>query len=266
MLTAEQKTQYREQGYVLVSGLFTEGELDRLESEFDGIIERRLGHDAQLDATWEGDWKNQYGRTTITHTHDVQAYSAEWTKLLVHDRLTEALADCLGTPNVQLHHTKLFQKPRESGSGFPMHQDAPFFPHARHSLMAAIIHLTSADDVNGCVRVIAGSHRPARILPTLPDTKHLDPDRYPVDQAVACPAERGDVLLFSYLTIHGSGPNRSDRLRKTVLVQVRDPEDEPTVDTHRSHAQGLMLRGVNPLTTGRAAAEATLDAQNAVAR
>jgi ectoine hydroxylase-related dioxygenase (phytanoyl-CoA dioxygenase family) len=54
------------------------------------------------------------------------------------------------------------------------------------------------------------------------------------------------VLFFNYLTIHGSGPNRSDRTRKTVLVQARDPLDEPTEDVHRSNAQGMMLRGINP--------------------
>ena len=70
---------------------------------------------------------------------------------------------------------------------------------------------------------------------------------YTVPAALACPAERGDVLFFSYLTIHGSKPNRSDQVRKTVLVQLRDPTDRPTVDTHRSHGQGLMLRGIDPL-------------------
>lgn len=256
---------YDADGYVLVRGLFTEEQMDRLEAEFDGIVERRLKNRAQLDATWDGEWKDAYGGTTILHTHDVQAYSAAWAMTLFHEPLTDAMAACLGSPNVQLHHTKLFQKPRESGSGFPMHQDAPFFPHERHSMMAAIIHVSDADETMGCVRVVPGSHRPAQILPTVAGKNYLDPAAYPVEQAMACPAQRGDVLLFNYLTIHGSGVNQSDKLRKTVLVQVRDPEDTPTQDVHRSHAQGLMLRGVHPLT-GRAAADGTLDTGNAVVR
>ncbi len=52
--------------------------------------------------------------------------------------------------------------------------------------------------------------------------------------------------------------NRSRRMRKTVLVQFRDPGDSPQADVHRSHAQGLMLRGIDPLE-GRSAAPGTLD-------
>ncbi len=38
------------------------------------------------------------------------------------------------------------------------------------------------------------------------------------------------MAIFSYLTIHGSGINRSPRTRKTVLVQFRDPTDRPTAE------------------------------------
>ncbi len=261
MLTKDQIAQYHEDGYTLASGLFTEAELDRLEAEFDGIIERRLANQAQLHTSWKGEW-NRDGGTTLIHTHDVQAYSAEWTKLLVHDRFTEAMADCLGTDNVQLHHTKLFQKPTENGSGFPMHQDTPYFPHEKHTMMAGIIHLSDADEQMGCVRVVPGSHK-LGLLDTVEGHKHLDPEEYPLEDALPCPAKRGDVLFFNYLTIHGSGANKSDRIRKTVLVQVRDAADKPTVNTHRSHAQGMMLRGINPLSGGAASADGTLETGNA---
>ena len=58
------------------------------------------------------------------------------------------------------------------------------------------------------------------------------------------------MVLFHYLLVHGSDINRSARPRKTVLVQFRDPADKPLKDTHRSHAQGLMLRGCNMLENG----------------
>ena len=60
------------------------------------------------------------------------------------------------------------------------------------------------------------------------------------------PARAGDVLFFSYLTIHGSGINVSNEARTTLLVQMRDPTDPPTIDAHRSRGQGMMLRGVDP--------------------
>jgi ectoine hydroxylase-related dioxygenase (phytanoyl-CoA dioxygenase family) len=183
---------------------------------------------------------------------------------LVHDRFTEALADCMGTPNVQLHHTKLFQKPPEKGAAFPMHQDKPYFPHERDTMMAGVIHLSDATPEMGCLRVYPGSHKQG-LLDLAMDEEgkakglYLDPEKYPIEEATLVPAERGDVFFFHYLTIHGSAINTSQRVRKTVLVQVRDPLDRPTVDTHRSHAQGMMLRGIDPLVT-RHTAESALDA------
>ena len=258
MLSVAQINQYREAGYIVAASIFTEAELDRMEAAFDGIIARRLASRAQLDATWQGDWKEAQPAMEIVYSSDLQAYSSQWSRTLLHDRFTEAMADLIG-PNVQLHHTKLFQKPPQRGAAFPMHQDYPYFPHARDTMMAAIIHLTDATESMGCVRIMPGSHKGGP-LPTMTrgaaDAMYLDPKEYPIEMGTPCPAQRGDVLFFNYLTIHGSGVNTSDQVRKTVLVQVRDPDDSPTEDVHRSQAQGMMLRGVDPLN-GRTFAHGT---------
>lgn len=244
MLTPEQEQHYRDQGYVLVRGIFSEAECVDMEAEFDGIVERKRSGKTLNEATWQGSWNKKNPKTQIFHCESLQAYSAVWGRVLFHEKLTGAFAGCLGTPNVQLHHTKLFQKPTDKGSGFPMHQDQPYFPHENHSMMAGIIHLTDATEDMGCVRVYPGSHK----LGPLPCWEHnyLNPEEYPIEKATPCPAKRGDVLFFNYLTVHGSGLNTSDRVRKTVLIQVRDPEDKPVEDRHLSHAQGLMMRGIDP--------------------
>jgi len=76
-------------------------------------------------------------------------------------------------------------------------------------------------------------------------------EQYPLEAAVALPAKAGDVLFFSYLTVHGSSVNVSDEARTTLLVQMRDPADQPTVKTHESRGQGMMLRGIDPTTLPR---------------
>lgn len=254
MLTAEQIAFYADQGYLVVSGVFSPEELERMETEFDALVERRLAAGGyKTDATWGGDWKKDMPQMEIVHSHDVQKFSAEWGRVLYHPRFTEMLCDLIG-PNVQLHHTKLFQKPTETGGAFPMHQDYHYFPHSKHSMMAAVIHLTDADEDMGCIRVIPGSNKQG-VLDTYesPSGKKpalfLDPEQYPIEEAKPLTAKRGDVVCFSYLTIHGSAINTSDRIRKTVLVQARDPEDAPLTDAHTtSHAQGLMIAGVDPLS------------------
>lgn len=266
MLSDQQINQYREEGYTLAEQVFSPEQMDRLEEAFDTIIANRLRNRAQLNAQWEGDWKKDMGADRVVlATHDVQAYAAAWTAALVHDEFTHVLAQCLGTQNVQLHHTKLFQKPSGKGAGFPMHQDAPYFPHEKHSMMAAVIHVTDADESMGCIRVVPGSHKLGQLPEFNTKAHYLDPKEYPIEDATPVPARRGDVVIFNYLTIHGSGTNDSDRTRKTVLVQVRDAEDQPTENQHLSHAQGMMLRGVNPLSQGQTTVDGTLDSGKAVA-
>ena len=262
MLNVDQKRFYAENGYLLVEGLLTPEEAAAYRQETHALMARLSSVTRRAnDATW-GSAKDIAGGvvTQLLHCHDVQFQSAAFARLIVDDRLTGVASDIMGGPNVQLHHTKAFIKPPEKGSPFPMHQDAPFFPHDHHSMIAAIVHFDDAPVEKGCVRVVPGSHK-AGILPHIGEGSfHLDPTEYPVADALPCPARAGDVLFFSYLTIHGSGINTSDEARTTVLIQMRDPADPPTIRTHESQGQGMMLRGIDPTCgTLKASSETNAD-------
>jgi len=252
-LTPDQLASYHENGYLLVEGLLDQDEAAALRRESHALIER-LAARTEIDATW-GSARELAGgadgapATRLLHCHDVQFYAAAFARLIVDERLTGAAADLIGGPNVQLHHTKMFIKPPEQGSPFPMHQDHPFFPHDRHTMIAAILHFDDAPEEKGCVRVVPGSHRDGPIAHLEQGGWHLPFAEYPLEAAVACPARAGDVLFFSYLTIHGSGVNVSSEARTTLLVQMRDPTDQPSVKGHESLGQGMMLRGIDPLAS-----------------
>jgi ectoine hydroxylase-related dioxygenase (phytanoyl-CoA dioxygenase family) len=250
MLSPEQLKFYQENGYLHVKGLFTREEAAAFRQEAHALIDR-LQKISTVEATWESAREVTMTKTSLLHCHDVQFQSALLTRLIVDERLTGVAADIIGTPNVQLHHNKLFIKPPEKGSPFPMHQDRPFFPHDKDSMIAAIIHFDDAPLAKGCVRVVPGSHKLGPIEHLQTGGWHLPLEQYPIESSVACEAEAGDVLFFSYLTIHGSGVNVSNEARTTLLVQMRDPLDPPSVLTHLSRGQGMMLRGVDP-STGKA--------------
>lgn len=245
-LTSSQQQFYADNGYVLVKGVFTREEAAEFRREAHELI-ARLAPLQDYDATWASiratqDAKSQ---TVLQHCHDVQFHSAAFARLIVDPRLT-AIAQSLIGPNVQLHHTKLFVKPPERGSPFPMHQDKPYFPHDRDTMLAAVIHFDDAPVEKGCIRVVPGSHKRG-LIPTSGSRDHsLPPEQFPIESATPCPAEAGDVLVFSYLTVHGSGVNTSNEPRTTLLVQMRDPTDPPTVRAHESRGQGMMLAGIDP--------------------
>jgi ectoine hydroxylase-related dioxygenase (phytanoyl-CoA dioxygenase family) len=262
MLTAEQVGFYREQGYLLVKGVLPAAEVRELRAEADAIFERarRLGRN--LEGRWPGSWQqdlpaDQRGAAlTLTSVHNVQEHCARFTRLLVDERFTSVLTPILG-PNVQLHHTKMHLKPPETGTPFPLHQDYSYFPHRDHTMLAAVLHLDRATVANGCLRVVPGSHRWGPLAHRHEGAHFLPLDQYPIESAQPCEAEAGDLLFFSYLTVHGSGLNRSRQTRCILLVQVRAPTDQPIpqqagadqqqVPAEGRPGQGTMLAGINPL-------------------
>jgi ectoine hydroxylase-related dioxygenase (phytanoyl-CoA dioxygenase family) len=235
-LTPDQKAFYDEQGYVLVKGLLTAEEAAAYRAEVHAL-------DARQGET-DGTWASVAGDTAIAHCHDVHFRSAAFTRLLLDERLTSIAQDIIG-PNVQLHHNKMFIKPPEKGSPFPMHQDYPYFPHRDHSMIAVILHFDDTPEEKGCLCVYPGSHKLGP-LPAEGSDHHASTERFPIAGATPIAAEAGDAVFFHYLLVHGSGVNVSDEPRTTLLIQLRDPEDVPLNNRHASRGQGMMLAGIDP--------------------
>lgn len=244
MITTEQKQFYDRNGYLLVKGVLNKEEAAACRDEAHALIDR-VALRGSVEATWDSAKQLAMTKTSLKHCHNVQFESARFAQLICDPRISDIAAAIMETPNVQLHHNKLFIKPPAKGSPFPMHQDHPYFPHDNHSMIAAIIHFDDAPAEKGCVRVVPGSHKQGPIEHQSDRGFYLPFDQYPLESAEMCEAEAGDVLFFSYLTIHGSGINVSNEARTTLLIQMRDCADPPTVDRHTSRGQGMMLRGVN---------------------
>lgn len=242
MVDGSQVGFYRDNGYLLVKGLLDKAEARAYREECHAV----LGRLRRADPTWGSARALTDLPTELRHCHDAQFYSAAFAKLLVDPRFTDLAAALLGTENVQLHHTKIFVKPAEKGSPFPMHQDAAHFPHSSDAVGAAIFHFDDAPAEKGCVRVMPGSHRGGALPHIEAGGWHLPLTEWPLEEATPVEAEAGDVLFFSYLMVHGSGVNTSAEARTTWLVQFRDPRALPSEDVHRSRGQGMMLRGVDP--------------------
>lgn len=251
MTESEGSEFFREHGYLLCKGVFDGDEVEAMRRAVDAIVSRAAGTPFDMNHAWSGDHlgDEELRKVVLKGFHDLQYHDCAFTRAVSHPRLVDALTRVIG-PNVQLHHSKMLVKPPETGAPFPMHQDYPYFPHTRHTVTAASVHLDDATEENGCLRVIPGSHRLGP-LPEIGESKALDSAEYPMERGLPVPAKAGDVLLFNYLTIHGSGVNSSERPRRNVLFQYRDPSDEPLVpedgrERHVNWGQGLMVAGENP--------------------
>ncbi len=250
---------YREDGYVKVSGLFTEAETSELASDMVRVIEQW----GQETIGWRGYWRDRYLpeeerlNTKAVFMHNPHFYSAAWGRVIFHERLTGAVQDLVDGA-IQWHHTVLHAKPPELGTPFPMHQDFPFYPHDGPDFVDCLLHLDDTPPESGCLRVVPGSHKLGPLVHNLgADTApHLPPEKYHPDklESVEIPAKVGDVIFFSYQTIHWSDCNRTDVWRKSVrfgyhstaLQPIGRAEDDP----HWIDMENIQERKTNIIVSG----------------
>ncbi len=250
------KASFQENGYYLAKGLFAADEVEALEADFDRIVHQLTDSGEAIDATWDGGeaQKIAAANDVILHTHNVQKYSRTWLNAFLNERFLSVVEQIIGQ-DIILHHSKLFQKPSENGSPFPMHQDWPYFPTVNDSMIAGIIHVSDATDDMGCLRVYPGSHRLGRVEGADGRRQNDVLDQYPIEDATVIEAEAGDVVFFHYFTLHGSMPNRSDATRKTVLCQLYAGTDHVEEGNHHPDER-MVLRGWNHHISRAAAGEA----------
>ena len=159
------------------------------------------------------------------------------------------MSDLIG-PNVELHHSTLHAKPPETGHPFPMHQDWAFYQHENDRYVDVLVHLDDTDDNNGSIRFLDGSHKLSALehIVRTEDgscTPHLPTGDYSLEDTVAVPAKRGDVVVFNINCIHGSRVNKTDKMRRLVRVGYRDPENMQVAGQSLGRP-GFMVRGMRP--------------------
>lgn len=250
------KSFFDKHGYYHARGVFAPEETAALERDFDAIVRQLTASGEAIDATWDGGETDKIAQQgdVILHTHNVQKYSRTWLNAFLNPRFLEVAGAILGE-DIILHHSKLFQKPSENGSPFPMHQDWPYFPTLHDSMIAGIIHVSDASDEMGCLRVYPGSHQLGRIEGADGRRQNDVIDQYPIEGATPVECAAGDVVFFHYFTLHGSLPNRAAKTRKTVLCQLYEGHDQ-IEDGNQHPDERMVLRGWNHRISRRAAGEA----------
>ena len=236
---------YDENGYLVMPGVFSADEIAELETDFDRIVHQISSTGENVNARWSGPEVDRIGAAEmfVAHTHNVQQFSAAWHRALLHPTFLAITRQILGE-DIMLHHSKLFQKPAEKGAAFPMHQDWEYFPTMLDTMMAAIIHVSAATEEMGCFRVYPGTHKLGRIGGTTGNKDSELLAQYPIEGSTALEAKPGDVVFFHYCLIHGSLPNTSQSIRKTVLVQMHSGKDKVEDGNQHPNAR-LTLSGWN---------------------
>lgn len=141
--------------------------------------------------------------------------------------LWKELAELLVGEECAVQEPEWFNKPPGTEHPTPPHQDNYYFCLRPPNVVTLWLALDPADDENGCLRYVAGSHR--RGIRTHNATSVLGfsqgiSDYGPADQAaeVAVHLAPGDLLAHHGETIHRAEPNRSPtRIRRAFAMVYR---------------------------------------------
>lgn len=235
---------YEANGYYIARNLIDSTTLSELQTDFDRIVTQMENSGEDINARWDNENTTELDgdrSSVVIHTHQVQKYSAAFARFCFDKRFLDATEKLLG-PDIILHHSKLFLKPAGRGAAFPAHQDYGYFPTQAHSMLAAVLYLSDSDESNGCVRVWPGSHKLGPIPDSMGGNKEVAA-RFPLADSIPAICTPGDIMFFSYLTVHGSLANRGEKSRKSVLFQLFSGSDVQSSAGHPN--SNLALRGWN---------------------
>ena len=158
-----------------------------------------------------------------------------------------AVAQVLG-PDVAFTHTQFITKlpevdepgveepsrpdDRRTASWIPLHQDDGYGQLEPPLDVTVWTALTDTDETNGCLVVVPGSHRDGVLGHRSSEANAVLLEAPAATTPVAVPLRAGEAVLFSGLTLHGSGPNRSSQPR--VGMHARYCHPTVRMVTHRN--------------------------------
>lgn len=233
ILSGEQIAAYHRDGYLVLRGVLSEREARVLQAECDKLLEPspyvdplnvRAGH-----RTYPG------GKVMVEKLDPVHDISAVLTELVADERIVAPLRDLYMDEPLLFKDKLIFKLP--GAGGYTMHQDAAFweiFPY--RDLISVMVAIDGATAENGAVELFAGYHDRFRGEP-LRNFNEAEAATIEESRGQLAETEPGDLVLFSALTPHRSGPNTSDTSRKQLYLTYSPARNGQLYRAHYQHFQ-----------------------------
>jgi ectoine hydroxylase-related dioxygenase (phytanoyl-CoA dioxygenase family) len=220
--------QYWRQGYLTAPSVLSEQQLVELRQEADRLVALCSAQPERYARRieWEVDHLAEEHRKgmdkVIRKLEPISDLSPRFAELAFAEGIAGPAAAIFGGP-VELFEDKLNLK-LPGGSPYPWHQDWVCCWRAHtDELITCFIYLEDADETNGCLQVIPGSHVGKPCLPFKPGSRfEIDPAYVDRDKAVPVPLKAGEMILFDPYLLHFSDLNRS-RVPRRAIIYTYNP-------------------------------------------
>ena len=212
LATAEQCEAFDRDGFVLMRGVLDPGDVARARDEIDGFDARK---NESLKARGDDAYDISvadvitFSELLVGRSDVLKAFSTQE----VFGRLA---ADFVG-PDVRIYWDQAVYKRPEPVREFPWHQDTGYTFTLPQHYLTCWVPLVDATIDNGCPWILPGGHVRGTLHHWWTDVGWRCVDEAP--EAVPVEAAVGDVICFSSLAPHRTGPNVTDEVRKAYILQ-----------------------------------------------
>lgn len=227
-LTSQEVERFKCQGYLKIRWRVIEDDhLAVLREHYDALFRHKRGTVGQglrnLAVIGESETDAKTDRSEeMLQIMEMWKFDEEFRKLLYHESLLDIVETLIG-PNIQLFHDQALYKPALHGGPVPWHQDNKYWRCTPPNLVSIWMALDDADEENGCMNVVPGSHLAGEADHGRAETERgklpaLLQAKVDASHAVAVPIKAGHCMMHHCLTLHQTNPNRSSRHRRAHVI------------------------------------------------
>jgi len=238
LLSTQQVEQYKRDGFICNLPILDSAAATHIRQQFDDL-------EAQTGKT-----KSQVG--LIDRHFDQQFIWA----LATHPKILDCIEALMG-PDILLISTHFFTKYGEGDlakSFVAWHQDVTYWGLQPPFAMTAWYAVDDADQENGCMRAIPGSHlqgiqehgKAVTAGNLLSINQEVSVTLADEARAVDMPLKAGEISIHDGTVVHGSLPNRSTRRRCGLTLRYIPPwVKQSALNSHGKEWKTILVRGVD---------------------
>ena len=256
-LSRDQRRYFGQHGYLRIEGLLTPEERSELDQHSMNLALNKVdfskleGLNPRNQGATPADMEDKYFRFIQFHRH-LEIHE----RYLLHPRILDVLEALIG-PDLMAMQSMLFLKP-PGKPGQAFHQDSYYIKTFPDTLCGAWMAIDDADDENGCMGFIPGSHHDSISLEVGKPENTTDfqeglTEMQGVEEGkeVLAEARAGDVVFFHGHLIHRSRQNRSpNRFRRSYVCHYANAR--AYTEWGGGNANHLLARGTTHLSFAKA--------------
>ncbi len=240
MLTDEQIAAFERDGLLNSGPILDDSEIEEITHGLNRVLDvgpEGFAEGEPQPVSYRNMRASAEGGQAVWQIVNIWEASPAFERLIYHPFIVKAISQLTGQRNLQVWHDQIQYKPAESGGATTWHQDAPLWPIIKPMTpVSAWIPMDDADEENGCMWMVPGSHRWGNQMEFLRTQSHLqtleefnslagfEPPDGVSPTPVPWPVLRGEISFHHSLTWHGSPYNTSARPRRAIAIHFMTGE------------------------------------------